>query len=247
MQGPQTAEWARAMEEELDQLHKNETWTLVHRDEMEAGHRALGGIWVYEVKRDVDGNVARFKARWVVKRYLQQFEVDFDQTCAAIAKPMAFRVLFAIAAFFDLDIDQMDVKTAFLYGLIDQLVYVEIPKGTESEENRNMVYRLLKALYGLKQSSRFWYERLSTFLLKKLGLKQINADHSIFVTDVGLNDPVVSTFVDDIKVMAPKESGMIDQVKVVDGRHGADQLLPWPESGARLREKDHQTIPNRIH
>ena len=139
---------------------------------------------------------------------------------------MAFRVLFAIAAFFDLDIDQMDVKTAFLYGLIDQLVYVEIPKGTESEENRNMVCRLLNALYGLQQSPRFWYKRLSTFLLKKLGLKQINADHSIFVTDVGLNDPVVSTFVDDIKIMAPKESGMIEQVKVVDGGHGADQLLP---------------------
>ena len=63
MQGPHTAEWARAMEEELDQLHKNETWTLVHRDEMEEGHRALGDRWVYEVKRDVDENVARFKAR----------------------------------------------------------------------------------------------------------------------------------------------------------------------------------------
>ena len=66
MQGPHAAKWARAMEEELDQLHKNETWTLVHRDEMEAGHRALGGKWVYKVKRDVEGNVARFKARWVV-------------------------------------------------------------------------------------------------------------------------------------------------------------------------------------
>ncbi len=213
MQGPHAAEWARAMEEELDQLHKNETWTLVHQDEMEAGHRALGGKWVYKVKRDVDGKVARFKARWVVKGYLQQFGVDFDQTFAAVVKPMAFRVLFAIAAFLDLDIDQMDVKTAFLYGLIDQLVYVEIPKGTESEDNRNMVCKLLKALYGLKQSPRLWYERLSTFLLQKLGLRRINADHSIFVTNAGLEGPVVSTFVDDIKIMAPKGSGMIERVK----------------------------------
>lgn len=102
---------------------------------MEAGHRALGGKWVYKVKRDLDGNIARFKARWVVKGYLQQFGVDYDQTFAAIVKPMAFSVLLVIAAFFDLDIDQMDVKTAFLYDLIDQLVYVESPKGTESEEN----------------------------------------------------------------------------------------------------------------
>lgn len=89
---------------------------------------------------------------------------------------MAFGVLFAIAAFLDPNIDQMEVKIAFLYGLIDQLVYIEIPKGRESEENRNKVCRPLKALYGLKQSPRLWYKRLSTLLLEKLGLKRINAD-----------------------------------------------------------------------
>lgn len=72
----------------------------------------------------MNGAVARFKARWVMRGYLQQFGIDFDQTFAAVVKPMAFRVLFAIAAYYDLDIDQMDVTTAFLYGLIDQLVYV---------------------------------------------------------------------------------------------------------------------------
>lgn len=148
-----------------------------------------------------------------MKGYLQQFEVDFDQTFAAVVKPMAFRVLFAIAAFFDLEIDQMDVQMAFLYGLIDQLVYVQIPKGSELEANRDMVCKFLKALYGLKQSPRLWYERLSSFLLERLGLKRINADHSIFVTKAGLDGPVVSTFVDDIKIMAPKESGMIERVK----------------------------------
>ena len=71
-----------------------------------------------------------------------------------MVKPMAFRIFFAIAAYYDLDIDQMDVKTAFLYSLIDQLIYVEIPKGTETEANKNMVCRLLKVLYDLKQSPR---------------------------------------------------------------------------------------------
>ena len=92
---------------------------------------------------------------------------------------MVFRVLCAIAAYYDLDIDQMDVKTAFLYGLIDQLVYVQKPKGSESSANKGMVCKLLKAFYGLKQAPRLWYERLSKFLLKKLGLQRINADHSI--------------------------------------------------------------------
>ena len=201
------------MEEELDQLHKNKTWILVHRDEMKAGHRALGGKWIYKVKRDVDRKVTHFEARWMVKGYFQQFGVDFDQTFAAVVKPMAFRVLFAIVAFLDLDIDQMDVKTAFLYGLIDQLVYIEIPKGTELEGNRNIVCKLLKALYGLKRSPQLWYERLSMFLLQKLGLQRINADHSIFVTNAGLEVSIVSTFVDDIKIIAPKRSGIIEGVK----------------------------------
>lgn len=104
---------------------------------------------------------------------------------------MAFRVLFAIAAYYDLEIDRMDVKTAFLYGLIDQLVYVQIPKGSENSNTKGMVYKLLKVLYGLKQALRLWYERLSQFLLEKLGLHRINADHNIFVTTAGINGPIV--------------------------------------------------------
>lgn len=79
---------------------------------------------------------------------------------------------------------------AFLYRMIDQLVYVQISKGSKTSANKRMVCKLLKALYGLKQASRLWYERLSRFLFEKLGLSQINADHSIFVTpgDGGINN-----------------------------------------------------------
>lgn len=213
MQGPNAPQWTQAMTEELDQLYKNDTWKLVPRDEIELSHRPLGGKWVYKVKQDVDGNIARFKARWVVKGYLQQFGVDFDQKFAAVVKPMAFRVLFAIATYFDLDIDQMDVKTAFLYGLINQLIYVEMPKWTKTKANKNMVCKLLKALYGLKQSPRLWYKRLSAFLLEKLGLRRTHANYSIFITKAGLNGPIVSTFVDDIKIMRTKGSGFIGKVK----------------------------------
>lgn len=73
--------------------------------------------------------------------------------------------------------------------------------------------KLLKALYGLKQSPCLWYERLANFLLKKLGLKRINANHNIFVTKTDLDGPVISTFVYNIKIMAPKDSGMIERVK----------------------------------
>lgn len=108
---------------------------------------------MYKVKRNVNGNVARFKARWVIKGYLQQFGIDFNLIYAFVVKPMVFRTLFALAAFFDLKINQIDVKTAFLYGLIDQLIYMEVSKSTETEVTKNMLCKLLKALYSLKQSS----------------------------------------------------------------------------------------------
>lgn len=107
----------------------------------------------------------------------------------------------------------MDVKTAFLYSLIDQLVYVQIAKESEDATSKGMVCKLLKALYGLKQAPKLWYERLSKFLLERLSLKWINADYSIFVIFAGINGPIVSTFLDNIKVMRTKESGYMDRVK----------------------------------
>lgn len=83
-----------------------------------------------------------------------------------MVKLVAFKVLFAIAAYYDLDIDQIDIKTAFLYSLINQLVYIQIPNRSEDTTNKRMVYKLLKALYNLKQVPRLWYKRLSKFLLK---------------------------------------------------------------------------------
>lgn len=120
---------------------------------------------MYKIKHIVDGNIAHFKARWVVKDYLQQFEVNFDQTFAAVVKPMAFRVLFAIT-FFDLDIDQIDVKTAFLYGFIDQFIYIEILKGIETEANYNIICKLLKSLYGPNNSPASGIKDLQTFFSK---------------------------------------------------------------------------------
>lgn len=118
-----------------------------------------------------------------------------------LSKPMAFRVLFAIAASYNLDVDQMNVKTAFVYGLIDQLIYVDVPKGSEDQATKRKDSKLLKALCGLKQSPRLWYEHLLNFPLKKLGLKHIIANYSTFITPEGLNGPILSTFIDDIKIM----------------------------------------------
>ncbi len=126
---------------------------------------------------------------------------------------MASRMLFAPAAYYDLDINQMNVKTAFLYRIIDQLVYVQIPKCSETTASKGMVCKLLNPFYSLKQALRLWCKRLSKFLLEKLSLKQIKADQSIFITPLGINGPILNTFVEDIKVMGVKESCHIKMLK----------------------------------
>lgn len=145
----------------------------------------------------------------VVKGYFQKFEVDFDQTFTAMVKNMAFQVLFAISAYYNLVIDQINIKTVFLYCFIDQLIYVTILKKIEIEAKNNMVYRLLKAFYGLKQFLQLWYERLLSFFLEKLGLACIHANHNIFIKETSINSLIVSMFIDNIKVMTLKSSGII--------------------------------------
>lgn len=122
---------------------------------------------------------------------------------------MIFSVLSAITAYYNLNIDSIDVKIAFFYEFIDQLVYMQIPKGSKNSANKRIECKLLKVHHDLKFASRLWHKRLSHFLLEKLGFQQINNNHNIFVILVTIDSPIVSTFVNDIKIMESKESDII--------------------------------------
>lgn len=93
------------------------------------------------MKYNINGNIAYFKARSVVKSYFQQFEVDFNQTFAAVVKSMAFKIFFEIAAFFDLHIDQINIQIAFFYKFINQFIYIVMFKSTKTKTNQEMVYK----------------------------------------------------------------------------------------------------------
>lgn len=152
----------------------------------------------------------RYKARWIVRGFEQQYGINYNQTFAAVIKPIAFRVLFAIAAFKDLDIDQMDVETAFLYSLIDKVMYIQLPPGYKKPD---VVCKLLKVLYGLKQSPHLWYQELSTVLVKKLNLKQLHANHGIFASELGIDGPIISVWVDDLNIFTPAGSLCMQKIK----------------------------------
>ena len=118
------------------------------------------------------GNVVRNKARLVAQAYNQKEGIDFYETFAPVARLKPIRLLLAFACHMNFKLFQMDVKSAFLNGFIQEEVYVEQPLGFEDYEKSNHVYKLYKALYGLKQALRAWYERFLKFLLEKRFFKR---------------------------------------------------------------------------
>ena len=140
MNSQNSLDWQKAMKLELNTLESQGTWTLV---EAPKDRKILKGKWVYRTKPD-----GIFKARWVVKGFLQIYGLDYNETFANTVKPCAFRAIFARAASLDWEIDQLDIKCAYPNAPIDEEIYVRQPTGFEAK--KGLVYKLNKILYGLK-------------------------------------------------------------------------------------------------
>nr|GEV56226.1 putative ribonuclease H-like domain-containing protein [Tanacetum cinerariifolium] len=145
--------WIEAMQEELLQFKMQKV-------------RAIGTKWVYRNKKDERGIVIRNKARLVAQGHTQEEGIDYKEVFAPVARIEAIRMFLAYASFMGFLMYQMDVKSAFLYGTIEEEVYVCQPPGFEDLENPDKVYKVVKALYGLHQAPRAWYETLATYLLE---------------------------------------------------------------------------------
>ena len=150
------------MHEELEIFERNQVWTLV---EPPPNHHVIGTKWVLKNKQSEDGLVVRNKARLVAQGYSQVEGLDFEETFAHVARLEAIRILLIFATSKGFKLFQMDVKSAFLNGFIEEEVYVKQPPGFENHKFPNHVFKLSKALYGLKQAPRAWYDRLKSFLL----------------------------------------------------------------------------------
>ena len=123
---------------------------------------------------------------------------------------MTFCIFFALAAYYDLDIEQIDIMTAFFNRVVKEMIYIQIP--TRFTIPR-MVCLLERVLYRLKQSSQFWYEKLSGFFLEKLGLTRLHSDHGSFATKKELKRPIVGLFVDNLNILSLKKTGHIQRVR----------------------------------
>ncbi|GJV99775.1 putative ribonuclease H-like domain-containing protein [Tanacetum coccineum] len=148
-------------------------------------------------KRDARGIVVRNKARLVAQGHRQEEGIDYDEVFALVARIEAIRLFLAFASYMGFMVYQMDVKSAFLYGEIEEEVYVTQPKGFEDPHFPKHVYRVVKALYGLHQAPRAWYARLSTFLLKH-NYRRGTIDKTLFIKKNSRDIILVQVYVDDI-------------------------------------------------
>jgi hypothetical protein len=184
--------WQAAMKEELDALHKNNTWDLV---DLPPGKSMVGCKWVYKIKTCSDGIVDRYKARLVARGFTQEYGVDYEETFAPIARLSSVRALLAVAASRHWSLCQMDVKNAFLNGDLNEEVYMQPPPRLSHPTNK--VCRLRQALYGLKQAPRAGFAKFIA-TVSRLGYSISSYDSALFIrrTDEGII--LLLLYVDDM-------------------------------------------------
>jgi len=186
--------WVKAMEEELEQIEKNNTWELVRRPR---DKNVIGTKWIFKNKLNENGDVIRKKARLVCKGYAQQEGIDFEEIFAPVARLEAIRMFLALSSFQKFKVFQMDMKSTFLNGNLDEEVYIEQPDGFILGNDPKLVCRLKKALYGLKQALRASYYRLDKYLHQQGFIKRSTNSNLYIKID---NDKLLIhvLYVDDI-------------------------------------------------
>ena len=196
------ATWRQAMDEEMASLLANKTWTLEPLpDDVEPVK------WVYKIKTDASGNIERYKARLVAKGFKQTEGVDFDEVYAPVSKHTSLRALLSIVAERDLELHQLDVKTAFLNGELEEDVYVTQPPGYV-EGDSSIVCHLKRALYGLRQAPRTWHMRLKKEL-EAIGYHASEADPALFIKHSTKYGTIyLLVYVDDLLVAAQGTEAM---------------------------------------
>jgi hypothetical protein len=202
------------MVEEMESLHKNETWDLV---KLPSGRKPVSSKWVFKKKMHAKGQAEKFKARLVTKGYPQVEGVDFDDIFSVVAKLTSIRVLMSLVATFDLEIEQMDVKTTFLHGDLEEEIYMKQPEGFVVKGKKDMVCKLKRSFYGLKQLPRMRYEKFDTYILS-LGFVGSKVDHCIYSKEEGGCFIYVALYVDDMLLIENnmdviKEEATILQVR----------------------------------
>jgi hypothetical protein len=206
---PESAEWRKAEEEEYQAIIDEDVADVVDRP-LDAP--VLPGKFTYKTKRDENGDCVRHKARFVPLGCCDPCKA-LKETFSPRLRYATLRVLIALAAMMGATIHQLDVKTAFLNGVLKSAVYVEQPCGFEQGDPVKKVWRLKKALYGLVEAPRLWYETLHK-VLEEFGFVRINGDPCLYVVHRGTHIVILGVFVDDFLIFGTSER-LVEEVKAM--------------------------------
>jgi hypothetical protein len=199
--------WKDAMIEEYDSILKNDVWAVVPRPH---GKSVVTSKWLYKIKHATDGSVEKFKARFVARGFSRKEGIDYDEIFAPVDRYASIRIIISLAAVFGWKLHQMDVKTVFFNGEVEQEVYIKQPKRFVIHGKESHVCKLKKALYGLKQALRAWYRRIDSFL-QSLGFTKSIADPNLHIKIVQNHLVILVLYVDDL--FLTREENMIAQTK----------------------------------
>ncbi|GJY16443.1 ribonuclease H-like domain-containing protein [Tanacetum coccineum] len=187
--------WVNAMNEEMHALYENKTWTMI---DLPYDKKPIGSKWVFKIKYKFNGEVERYKARLVAKGFSQKEGIYYEKTFSLVVKMSTVRGLINLAVQKDWKIYQMDVNNTFLYGDLNEEVYMFPPPGFFNN-NESKVCKLEKSLYGLKQAPRQWNHKLSVAVLEA-SFTQCQNDHSLFIKNKETVSLYLLVYVDDLVI-----------------------------------------------
>ena len=197
MSSPDAPYWKEAVNSEIESILQNHTWELV---DLPKGSKPLGYKWIFKKKLKADGSVDKYKARLVIKGFRQKEDLDYFDTYSPVTRITSIRMLIAIASILNLEIHQMDVKTAFLNGELEEEIYMQQPEGFVSPGNENKVCKLVKSLYGLKQAPKQWHEKFDETMLSN-GFKINESDKCKYIRYTDIRYVIVCLYVDDLLIL----------------------------------------------
>jgi hypothetical protein len=199
---PDWPEWQKSMKEELDVLSEMGTWELVPKPPNAV---PISNKWTFLRKRNKEGEIVRYRARLVVRGFAQRPGHDYMETFSPVVRMDTLRAILALVPIKDLKVQQMDVKGAYLNGILHETIYMKQPEGCEDGTDR--VCKLLKAMYGLKQAGREWNKQLDA-KLREHGYRRLRSDPCVYVRWDGDDIAIITVWVDDLLLFASSDKAM---------------------------------------
>ena len=209
MESEEKKKWLDAMKDVMKSLHDNHTFNLV---KLPKGKRALDNRWIYRVKHESNTMSPRYKARLVVKGFNQRKGVNFNEIFSLVVKMSSIRTVLSLDATLDLEVEQMDLKTAFLHGDLEEEIYMKKLDGFHVEGKEDYVCRLRKSLYGLKQAPRQWYKKFESVMCEQ-GYRKTTSGHCVFVRKFSNDDFIILLLYVDDMLIVRKNVSRIDRLK----------------------------------